>query len=218
MSKISKVLAEHNYPVLNPGYPSREYSIEVLSELVISQSLEYCRARGAERIHFVTHSLGGILVRQYLELARISEFGRFVMLGPPNQGSELVGVYRNLPGFKHVVGPVGGQLVTNLGSVPGKLGSLTVDAGIISGTSTANPWTSLFLPNPNDGKVSVSSTNANGMCAHVQLPVSHRFMSRDNRVINNVLAYLASGCFSSPESKYYLCAAQGWDNPNECMR
>src|ERR1044072_4679791 len=89
MRKIGQRLDAAGYLVWNQGYPSRSASIEELPERYVHLALMDCRERGATRVHFVTHSLGGILVRQYMHAHAVPEVGRVVMLSPPNHGSEV---------------------------------------------------------------------------------------------------------------------------------
>ncbi|MFK8080347.1 MAG: esterase/lipase family protein [Granulosicoccus sp.] len=209
MKPMQVALLRHGYRVVNQNYPSRHLPIQDLSTSVIPTAVKACREQGAERIHFVTHSLGGILIRQYLEDSDIPDVGRIVMLAPPNQGSEITDTYRNAPGFSLIFGPAGAQLGTDENSVPSNLGPIAVDTAIIAGTSTINLILSLSLPNPDDGKVSVQSTKLDGMCAHLLFPIAHPFIMKDARVISEVLAYLSTGTFSSPDSQYFICGANG---------
>ena len=89
MRKLERRLDEAGYVTWNEGYPSRSAPIEALAEQYVGIALADCRAGGATRIHFVTHSLGGILVRQYLHTHTVPEVGRVIMLSPPNAGSEV---------------------------------------------------------------------------------------------------------------------------------
>jgi len=139
--------------------------------------------------------MGGILIRQYLESGNIDRLGRVVMLGPPNQGSEVVDVYRKFPGFKWIGGPAGLQLGTGEASIPRSLGPVTVDVGIIAGTRSINPILSAILPDSDDGKVSVESTREEGMNDHLELPVNHVFMMRNGEVIEQVIHFLENGEF-----------------------
>lgn len=196
LRRIERAL-QPDYQVINRNYPSRKHSIETLADLAISPALEACDS--AERVHFVTHSLGGILVRQYLSRNRIDNLGRVVMLGPPNQGSELVDAFSRRLWFKAINGPTGQQLGTDQHSVPMQLGAVDFDVGVIAGDRNYNPVFKRIIQGPDDGKVSVASSKIEGMNDHLVLPVNHTFMMLDNRVINQVKHYLTHGRFA-PDS------------------
>jgi len=197
MNKLEDALHAAGYDVRNIEYDSTEYPVEVLAEQVVGVGVEACG--DAPALHFVTHSLGGILVRQYLELHDIEHLGHVVMLGPPNQGSEVVDKYGNWPGFEWVGGPAGLQLGTGEASVPRALGPVHFDLGIIAGTHTLNPILSQTLPGPDDGKVSVASTRVEGMNDHLEMPVNHVFMTQNDEVIAEVIYYLGHGHFQRTE-------------------
>jgi len=193
MNRMEESLAEAGYGVQNIEYDSTEKPIEILAEEAVAAGLEACGE--AATIHFVTHSMGGILVRHYLQEKDIDHLGRVVMLGPPNQGSEVIDLYADWPGFEWFSGPAGMQLGTGEASVPRSLGPAHFDLGIIAGNQTINPILSQTLPGPDDGKVSVDATRVEGMNDHMEMPVTHVFMMRDEEVIGQVLHYLANGHF-----------------------
>lgn len=193
MAPLAERLAAE-YRVVNLAYPSREAPIERLSATV-GRGLAACRVSGAARTHVVTHSLGGILLRHYLEHRTVPDLGRTVMLGPPNQGSEIVDALRHLALFEWVNGPAGHQLGTGPDSVPRALGPVDFELGVIAGTRSLEPWVSHHLPGPNDGKVAVAATRVEGMADFVRLPVTHTFMMRDERVHAQVLHFLRHGRF-----------------------
>ena len=149
MYKLEKVLAKQGYCVTNVSYDSRRGDIETLASKAIGPALADCPP--SHTIHFVTHSLGGILLRQYLSTNSIENMGRAVMLGPPNRGSELVDELRDVPGFDIINGDIGQQLGTSPDSVPNQLGPANFEVGIIAGTKTLNPLLADLIPGPNDG-------------------------------------------------------------------
>ena len=193
MKKLDIELQKENFQTVNVDYPSRDYSIEELAEIAISPALELCS--NPDEIHFVTHSLGGILVRQYLSNNKIPNLGRVVMLGPPNKGSEVVDKMKNVPGFHFINGDAGMQLGTGEMSVPNKLGPAEFDVGIIAGTESINLILSLIIPSTDDGKVSVERTKLEGMNDHIEMETSHPFMMKNKRVIAQVIHYLKHGNF-----------------------
>ena len=193
MEKMAQRLREQGYQVLNIDYPSRSYPIEQLAEQTISEALAQCEDYP---INFVTHSMGGILVRQFLNNHPIKLLNRVVMLGPPNQGSEIVDKLIKAPGFRFINGEAGIQLGTGELSVPNKLGKANFDLGIVAGTQSVNVLLSSLIPDLDDGKVSVTSTKLEGMKDHIEMPTTHTFMMRNNAVIEQVIYYLKHGCFS----------------------
>jgi len=190
---LAKALETSGYVTINYSYPSTQYGIEHLAQDSIPNALKEIPA-GA-RIHFVTHSLGGILVRQYLREYTLENLGRVVMLGPPNRGSELTDTLRRLPGFSVINGIAGGQLGTDAESIPQKLGPANFEVGVIAGTRTVNPILSIMLPDEDDGKVSVENTKLEGMTDHIVLPVTHTFMMNNPEVIKQVNYFLRYGGF-----------------------
>jgi pimeloyl-ACP methyl ester carboxylesterase len=193
MNRMEASLAEAGYRVRNIEYDSTEKPIEALAGEAVTAGLEACGE--VETVHFVTHSMGGILVRHYLQERDIDHLGRVVMLGPPNQGSEVIDRYADWPGFEWFSGPAGLQLGTGEASLPRALGPAHFDVGVIAGTRTINPILSQALPGKDDGKVSVDGTRLEGMNDHVEMPVTHVFMMRNKEVIGQVLHYLANGHF-----------------------
>lgn len=198
MNKMERALVEAGYTTANIDYPSRDHVIEELALIAVSAGIAECRAQSApERVHFVTHSLGGILVRQYLSEYELPELGRVVMLGPPNQGSAAVDALRDVPGFDWISGPAGRQLGKGASSVPLKLGPADFELGVIAGTRTIDPVTSAVLPDPDDGKVSVEDTKLEGMADFVVVEHSHAFMMRMRRVIELTTSFLETGNFGN---------------------
>ncbi|MBW3696003.1 alpha/beta fold hydrolase [Vibrio sp. T187] len=193
MKTMAKELEAEGYQVVNYDYPSTSFEIAELANVHVPLALAHCE--NTDTVNFVTHSLGGIIVRQYLSTHTLDNLGRVVMLAPPNQGSEVVDTLRDIPVFEWINGPAGLQLGTEDESVPNTLGPVSYPVGVIAGSSTMNPLLSLMLPNPDDGKVSVERTKVKGMSDHIVLPVTHTFLMNDQAVIKQVKAFLETGKF-----------------------
>ncbi len=195
MKKLERKLISNGYQVFNISYPSTHKTIEALAEQTISNALKQCPKDA--QVSFVTHSMGGILVRQYLAKHSIQNLQHVVMLGPPNKGSEIVDKLGNWSLFKLINGPAGQQLGTDKNSVPNRLGAANFSVGIIAGTNNFNPFLSRLLAKPHDGKVTVESTKLEGMTDHICLPVTHTFMMNKKSVIEQTLYFLEHGHFNN---------------------
>ncbi len=200
MHTLETRLSKEGYIVNNIDYPSRNFSVEKLADIAIKEGIGLCRKKSTTRISFVTHSLGGILVRQYLKDHKLRDIGRVVMLGPPNQGSEVVDNLKNVPGFELINGPAGQQLGTKASDVPKSLGPVDFELGVIAGTQSINLLLSTLLPNPDDGKVSVESTKVKGMKDFIALPTTHPFMMKNEEVIKQIIQFLKHGKFIKQKS------------------
>jgi triacylglycerol lipase len=195
MEKIGKSLSSLGYRVVNVGYPSTKYPIEYLADEVLNDIIERYSRNPQSRIHFVTHSMGGIVVRYYLENHKLPNLGRVVMISPPNQGSELVDSLGDSYFFKKLNGPAGRQLGTNKHSVPLSLGPVDFELGVIAGDRSFNPLYSLIVPGPDDGVVSVERTKVAGMKDFLLLPQTHAFIMKSEDVIQQVIYFLEHGVF-----------------------
>lgn len=199
MKKMEKALSEQGYTVHNIAYPSTQHTIETLAPEAIQPVIEACA--GEAQTHFITHSMGGILVRYYFEHFPHQNLGRVVMLGPPNQGSEVVDKLGKAPGFHALNGDAGLQLKTDDNSIPNQLGPVTFDLGVIAGKRSVNLILSRLIPGKDDGKVSIESTKVEGMSDHIVMPVTHTFMMKNKKVIKQVLHYLEHGMFERKQTK-----------------
>ncbi|PIE43785.1 MAG: alpha/beta hydrolase [Gammaproteobacteria bacterium] len=188
-------LKREGFNTINLSYPSTKKTIEILASETIARALSLCP--GGVRIHFVTHSMGGLLIRYYLLNHSIGSLGRVVMLGPPNQGSEVVDRLKDMPGFKLINGKAGVQLGTDANSLPAQLGPVDFELGVIAGSRSISCILSSLLPAQNDGKVSVDSTKVAGMKDHLVLPVTHTFMMNSRVVAAQVSHFLKTGAFES---------------------
>ena len=195
MADLAEALADAGYEVANINYPSRDYVVPELADRAVVRGVEHCAAAGDPRPHFVTHSLGGILVRSYYHREQQARPERVVMLAPPNRGSQVVDELQDMPGFDLWNGPAGDQLGTGAGSVPSRLPPVDFPTGIIAGTDSINLILSNFLPDPDDGKVALSRARVKGMTACIALPVTHTFMMLDDEVIRQTLHFLDHGSF-----------------------
>ena len=195
MARMDRALAEAGFTVHNLHYPSRSASVKKLADDAIGKAVADCEAGGATKIHFVTHSLGGILVRSYLSRHPVPSLGRVVMLAPPNRGSEVVDKIGGWSMFQWINGPAGHELGTAPDSTPNKLGPATFPLGIIAGDRSINWINSALIPGRDDGKVSIERTKLAGMMDHIVVHATHPMIMRKRETIRQTIRFLREGAF-----------------------
>ena len=197
MKAVEWKLTEAGYTVANISYPSLFYPIQELATIALEEGLTACHEQGLSRIHSVTHSLGGILLRQYLATRKIEGLERVVMLGPPNQGSQLAD-YVDSQGVLRFLEPTAvAQLGTGASSVPRQLGPVEFQLGVIAGTVNRRPSILGIPEEPSDGTVTVAETRVRGMADFLELPTSHTFMMWNPDVLAQILYFLEHGNFAT---------------------
>ncbi len=194
MKRIEWTLQKQDYRVINVGYLSTRVSIQEAADDWLEDVLKTRVTDPSAKIHFVAHSLGGIVLRQYLTNHEIPNLGRVVMLAPPNHGSELADRLRNNCFYRLATGPAGQQLGTSEGSVPNRLGPVDFELGVIAGDRSLNPLFSSWIPGPDDGKVSVRSSMIPG-AEFLLVHHSHTWMAWSGDVNEAVAQFLSVGRF-----------------------
>jgi pimeloyl-ACP methyl ester carboxylesterase len=197
MAFVDHALRQAGYQTLRLSYPSRRHTLGALADGLAPDIHAFAEAISGP-LHFVTHSLGGLVVRSFLERHSPKRMGRVVMLGPPNGGSELADLVTQLGLDQVLLGKVGGDLATRCPADPAPSSApLPYELGIIAGNRSIDPiFPKLIIKGPNDGKVSVASTKLAGMKDHLVLPVSHTLMIVSPMVARQVVSFLEIGHFS----------------------
>ncbi len=206
MEKMESKLTEAGFVVLNVDYPSRTAPIETLSEAAIGTALQDPRLKNCSKIHFVTHSLGGIMVRSYFKRHESSMLSRVVMLGPPNQGSEVVDSIGSWWFFKKLNGPAGTELGTDNESTPNMLGAVDFELGVIAGDRSINWINSMMIEGLDDGKISVERTRVAGMKEHIVVHATHPYLMKNDEVIEGTIRFLKTGSFN-PDTSHHANGA-----------
>ena len=190
---MARGLSHRGFRVVSIDYPSRKLPIEELAEHV-GYAVGRC-CSGAKRVHFVTHSLGGVVLRAGRKRGQLENLGRVVMLAPPNQGSELVDILKDNALFKVATGPAGQELGTDPASIPLALGPVDFEVGVIAGNKSLNPLFSRLIPGQDDGRVSVERAKVEGMADFSVVPRIHPLMMNSSKVISQIVCFFENGRF-----------------------
>ena len=197
MAILVSRLKNAGFRVVSFGYPSTSEPIEALVDRLQAEVVRCCGTE-PETVHFVTHSLGGVLVRSYLSQQPEAHLGRVVMLSPPNQGSEIVDAFADSPLLESLMGPAASQLGTDSTGILNQLGPVRFALGIVTGDRSISPLGSWLIPGPDDGKVGVDRARVEGATDFMVVPATHTFIMNRRDVAEEVVHFLRNGRFLSP--------------------
>lgn len=190
-------LNRQGYETVNVRYPSRQVrNPQEAAHWVRRVISEQCQDR-TKRVHLVAHSMGALVVREYLAEGKPDRLGRVVLLAAPNHGTPLAEALRWKPLAKIFAPAVAVSCCPNPmdSSLPG---SADYAPGILMGNRPGwFPYLSPFIKGPDDGVVAVESGRLDGMADFRVLTTSHTRMPRNPETLREVLAFLQAGRFGA---------------------
>ena len=193
--KMQVALESSGFAALNLDYASRRKALEALAEDIHPAVQRFTDGIDGS-VHFVCHSMGGLLARVYIARYRPKRLGRVVMLGTPNSGSEIADRLKNFGAYRAFFGPAGQQLGTQRdAAIHALFPPIDYPVGIIAGNRSIYPITSAFLPKPHDGRVSVENTKLDGMADHIVVHTSHPWLVRNSIAIEQTITFFRDGGF-----------------------
>lgn len=195
MAKLENRFRAEGFEVINLNYPSTEHDIAYLSRNYLKKVVDEDCRDSRKQVHFVTHSLGGIVVRHYLAESAPVNLGRLVMLGPPNGGSEVVDFLQGSGLGELLLGPAFCELGTAEESIPNSLGAPPCETGVIAGNRTINWINSIIIPGPDDGKVSLVRAGLPGMQDYLIVKRTHPMIMKADEVLDAAVNFIKEGGF-----------------------
>ncbi|MEO0794906.1 MAG: alpha/beta fold hydrolase [Verrucomicrobiota bacterium] len=196
MYRLRDQLRQAGYHVFNIDYPSTRFTIDQQASDHLAPLVDKLEFDRKKPLHFVTFSMGGILIRAYLRKHRPENLGRVVMIAPPNHGSEVADWLKYVGLFRWGFGPAGMELTTDVNSTPNALGPANFDVGVIAGKRSLDPWFSWMFRGPHDGKVSVDSARLDGMADFAVVNSDHYLITRNAQTIALTKCFLKHGHFN----------------------
>ncbi|OZC04787.1 hypothetical protein BSZ36_16645 [Rubricoccus marinus] len=177
-------LRQQGFRTLNYGYDSFGPDIETIAGDLNAVLERETEANPPAQVHFVTHSLGGIVVRQLIEDERPEHLGRVVMMAPPNQGSETADRLSKWVGW--MLRPIT-ELKTENSTVAAMPPPEAVEIAVIAGDR--------------DGKVSLEESHLEGEAEHVVVASGHTFIMTKPSVARMTACFLRTGATAGCEAE-----------------
>jgi hypothetical protein len=212
MDTMQNRLVSEGYHTVNLGYPSTSKTIGQIAENHFPEAYEQCLQFEPSSIHFVSHSLGGIVLRTVFKDQKPEKLGRVVMLSPPNQGSVAADKLIDWWLYKWLCGPAGQQLTTDDDSHPNQLGPVDYPVGIITGDRYYffDFWLSRIIPGIDDGKVSVENARVDGMSDFLVVHETHPFIMTADYVHDETVYFLQNGKFKHQKTPLPPVSDSDW--------
>ncbi|MBC8385325.1 MAG: alpha/beta hydrolase [Candidatus Cloacimonetes bacterium] len=198
MNFLEKECQKSGYTTYNLGYSTAGETISSLSDKLLTDLIDDCIQKGFSKIHFVTHSLGGLIVRFYLQSNSLPKGSRIVMLSPPNKGTEVADFLKSNVLYQLFAGDVGQELCTD-SEIIRNLKELNIEIGIIAGNKSFNPFFSEIIPGEDDGRISIENTKLDNMADFLIVNGSHLTIKHRREVSEQMLYFLRNGKFQQDE-------------------
>lgn len=200
MRPVARHLVRRGYRTFLFGYPSRREPIAESADRLAAWLKEKGLPAEGRPLHFVTHSMGGLVARDCLTRHDIEGAGKLVQLTPPNQGSCRARQLRDLWLFRILFGPAGQELTDGPEGFHSRCGVPDVPIGIIAGGRGDERGLArvfkLPAPGDNDNTVLVRETFLDGAADHIVLPFRHSFLMYFRTVKDQIVHFMESGRFS----------------------
>lgn len=180
MCALQNRLEQDGYHVWNKGIISHTRPVAE-SAIALGRAISDCLKEDAKPVHFVTHSMGALLVRAYFQNNGTNDIGRAVMLGPPNRGSEMVDRIRDYWWYRLIYGPAGQEMSTSVFSTANQLGPIGLEVGVIAGLR--------------DTRVSIAHAQLKEMRDFVAIDATHTALPYSREVYEQIVAFLRNGQF-----------------------
>jgi alpha-beta hydrolase superfamily lysophospholipase len=196
-ARLARLISAAGFEVHNLDYPSRTVPLDELGPRWLAAKLAELGLERAPRLHFVTHSMGGLIVRGFLAAHRPANLGRVVTIVPPHYGSAVSDALRRLPIIWRIIGRNLGALGTGPDAYWRTLPQRAdFELGVIAGSFAINPLGWFLLTQPSDGTVAEASTRLDGMADHITLPSNHTLILFRRRTAIQAIAFLRTGRFA----------------------
>lgn len=193
LGKLERALRAHGYDVINPGYPSTRGSIEQFAGMLHDAIERQLAAQPADEVLFVGHSMGGLVIEEYLRRADARPPVTCVYLGTPHRGAVLCDLRKHWFVFRLVMGHEAALQLSPGAAIHQRPIPYADRSGTVVGNLGAG---NASIPGDDDGTVAVGEATFAGAKASVQLPLGHTRLTCDARSIGQVLTFLRRGEFA----------------------
>lgn len=198
MSKIDKSIKNEHFITENFAYKSITVDLDSIGmELYLN-----IKRSGFDTVSFVTHSMGGLVVRSMLQYSQKDKnfpvIHRIVMLAPPNGGAEIADFFTKKPGMKRLLGPNVEHMRTDSNSYAHKLPiPNNSELGIIIGIRGKSKGYNPFIPSDNDGLLTPKSAKLGVEKEIVYVYEDHNIMTQKTLICKLVNDFLKLGKFDN---------------------
>ena len=189
MTLLERRIARCGYRVARFSYSSVRLTLTENARRLA----EFCGSFNDSRLHFVGHSLGGLVILRMLDHASAANVGRIVLAGTPFGGSFAAGCLERFPGGRAMLG----RSVPEWLAREGAWHASNREIGVIAGNVSAGMGRLIArgLPSPNDGVVAVQETRVPGMRDHIVMPINHSGMLVSAAVARRACEFIRHGAF-----------------------